>query len=181
MATINFPTSPTDGQVFSDGDHTWVFSSVGAGGPGAWKLQAQTVTGPTGPTGATGSVGATGSTGPTGAQGSTGPTGAAGQWNTAQTIDAKTASYTAANSDAGELITMDVATANNFTVNTSTALSAGQRIDIVQIGNGQTTIVATSVTINATPSLKLRAKYSAATLICLSSNNYVLVGDLATP
>lgn len=179
MATINFPTSPTDGQVFTDGDHTWVFSSVGAGGPGAWKLQAQTVTGPTGPTGATGAVGATG---PTGAASTvTGPTGAAGQWNTAQTIDAKTASYTAVSSDAGELITMDVATANNFTVNTSTALSAGQRIDIVQIGNGQTTIVATSVTINATPSLKLRAKYSAATLICLSSNNYVLVGDLATP
>ena len=174
MATINFPTSPTDGQVFTDGDHTWVWSSS----TGAWKLQAQTVTGPTGPTGATGAVGATGPTGA--ASNVTGPTGAAGQWNTAQTIDAKTASYTAASSDAGELITMDVATANNFTVNTSTALSAGQRIDIVQIGNGQTTVVASSVTINATPSLKLRAKYSAATLICLSSNNYVLVGDLAT-
>jgi len=78
MATINFPTSPTDGQVFTDGDHTWVFSSVGAGGPGAWKLQTQTVTGPTGPTGATGAS----VTGPTGAAstvtGPTGPTGAAG-------------------------------------------------------------------------------------------------------
>jgi len=72
MATINFPTSPTDGQVFTDGDHTWVFSSVGAGGPGAWKLQAQTVTGPTGPTGATGSASTvTGPTGPTGAAGTT--------------------------------------------------------------------------------------------------------------
>ena len=56
MATINFPTSPTDGQVFTDGDHTWVFSSTGAGGPGAWKLQSQTVTGPTGPTGPAGPI-----------------------------------------------------------------------------------------------------------------------------
>ena len=74
---------------------------------------------------------------------------------------------------------MNVASANNFTVNTSTALTAGQRIDIIQIGAGQTTIVATGVTINATPSLKLRAQYSAATLICLGSNDYILLGDLA--
>lgn len=72
MAIINFPSSPADGDVFTDGDHTWIFSSVGAGGPGAWKLQAQTVTGPTGPTGPTGSAGATGPTGPTGATGATG-------------------------------------------------------------------------------------------------------------
>ena len=60
MATINFPASPADGDTFTAGDHTWIFSSVGAGGPGAWKLQAQTVTGPTGPTGPTGATGATG-------------------------------------------------------------------------------------------------------------------------
>ena len=66
MATINFPSSPTDGQVFSAGDHTWIFSAVSAGGPGAWKLQTQTVTGPTGATGSTVPTGATGSnsTGP---------------------------------------------------------------------------------------------------------------------
>ena len=84
MATINFPTSPTDGQVFTAGDHTWIFSSTGAGGPGAWKLQAQFPTGPTGATGPTGPTGATGATGaastvtgPTGAGGATGPTGTA--------------------------------------------------------------------------------------------------------
>ena len=72
MATINFPASPAEGDTFTAGDHTWIFSSVGAGGPGAWKLQAQTITGPTGPTGPTGATGPTGPTGPTGA---TGPTG----------------------------------------------------------------------------------------------------------
>ena len=73
MATINFPASPADGDTFTAGDHTWIFSAVSAGGPGAWKLQAQTVTGPTGPTGSAGSAGPTG---PTGATGATGPTGA---------------------------------------------------------------------------------------------------------
>ena len=164
MATINFPTSPTDGQVFADGDHTWVFSSTGAGGPGAWKLQAQF---PTGPTGATGAGGATGSTGAT------------GTFAVAQTIDNKTASYTAVGGDVGKIITMTVASGNNFTVNTTTALTVGQRIDIIQMGAGQTTVVATGVTVSATPTLKLRAQYSAATLICTASNTYVLAGDLA--
>lgn len=111
--------------------------------------------------------------------GPTGPTGPGGQWDTAQTISAKTASYTAVSGDAGKLITMNVASANNFTVDTSTGLSAGQRIDILQIGAGQTTVVASGVTINSTPTLKLRAQYSSATLICTASNAYVLVGDLA--
>ena len=47
------------------------------------------------------------------------------------------------------------------------------------MGAGQTTVVATGVTISATPTLKLRAQYSAATLICTASNTYVLAGDLA--
>ena len=71
---IDFPSSPVDGQVFTDGDHTWVYSSALPG----WKLQTQTVTGPTGPTGATGATGDTGATGATGPTGPTGPTGAAG-------------------------------------------------------------------------------------------------------
>lgn len=75
MAIINFPTSPTDGQVFTDGDHTWIFSSA-TGVVGAWKLEAQTVTGPTGPTGPTGAASTvTGPTGSSGATGATGPTG----------------------------------------------------------------------------------------------------------
>ena len=40
MAAINFPTAPTNGQEFTSGDFTWIFSSTGAGGPGAWKLKA---------------------------------------------------------------------------------------------------------------------------------------------
>jgi hypothetical protein len=35
------------------------------------------------------------------------------------------------------------------------------------------------VTLNGTPDLKLRARYSAATLVCTASDTYVLVGDLS--
>ena len=34
---IDFPSSPTNGQIFTDGDHTWVYSSSLPG----WKLQTQ--------------------------------------------------------------------------------------------------------------------------------------------
>lgn len=74
MAAIDFPSSPTNGQVFSAGDHTWVYDSALPG----WKLEAQTVTGPTGPTGAAGTTGPTGPAGDTGPTGPTGPTGADG-------------------------------------------------------------------------------------------------------
>jgi hypothetical protein len=74
MAAIDFPSSPTDGQTFTDGDKTWVYSTS----VGAWRAQTQTATGPTGPTGVTGSTGATGATGPTGVTGATGPTGVTG-------------------------------------------------------------------------------------------------------
>jgi len=34
---IDFPSSPTNGQIFTDGDHTWVYSSSLPG----WKLETQ--------------------------------------------------------------------------------------------------------------------------------------------
>lgn len=47
MAAIDFPASPTNGQTLTSGDKTWVYSTS----VGAWNLQTQTVTGPTGPAG----------------------------------------------------------------------------------------------------------------------------------
>jgi hypothetical protein len=138
------------------------------------------ITGPTGAQGVTGPTGPTGITGPTGSQGVTGATGAAGVWDSAQTINTQTGTtYTVANSDAGKLVTLSNAASITATVNTSTALAAGQRIDFAQLGAGQVTIAASSVTINGTPGLKFRAQYSVATLLCLSSNNYLLLGDLS--
>jgi hypothetical protein len=53
MAAIDFPASPTNNQTFTSGDKTWIYSTTIS----AWKLQTQTLTGPTGATGATGATG----------------------------------------------------------------------------------------------------------------------------
>jgi hypothetical protein len=39
-------------------------------------------------------------------------------------------------------------------------------------------VVADNATVNGTPGLKLRARYSAATLLCVAADSYVLLGDL---
>jgi hypothetical protein len=78
------------------------------------------------------------------------------------------------------MVTLSNASAITVTVNGTTALSAGQAIDLLQIGAGQVTVVASGVTVNATPGLKFRARYSAATLFCVGSNDYVLIGDLSS-
>ena len=128
--------------------------------------------GVSGPVGSTGPAGTTGDTGPTG------PTGASGDWATLQTIDTKTSSYTIVSSDVGKLISLDSSNALNLTLNIGTVIGTGARIDLLQFGAGQVTVGGTA-TIVSTPTLKLRTAYSAATLICLASNSYVLVGDLA--
>jgi hypothetical protein len=147
---------------------------------------AQGDTGSTGATGATGAAGAVGPTGPTGATGPTGPTGptgatgAAGQWDTAQTTANKTASYVLLTADVGKLITVDSSSNLDVTVDSSLDLSVGQRIDLLRLNTGTVTVVASSpAVVNATPGLKLRARYSAATLLCVGTDDYILLGDLS--
>jgi hypothetical protein len=77
---------------------------------------------------------------------------------------------------------MNVAGANNLTVplNSTVAFAVGTQINVLQTGAGQTTFVPTGgVTINATPGLKLRAQWSAATLIKRATDTWALVGDLS--
>ena len=103
-----------------------------------------------------------------------------GEWTSPQTLSIKTASYQIVAGDVGYMIVMNVGTACNLTVPSGLGLSQGQRIDIFQLGAGQVTVVASGTTIRSTPTLKLRAQYSAATLIVGSgANTYYLVGDLA--
>ena len=93
----------------------------------------------------------------------------------------KTASYTLVLSDKDKLIEMNSSSANSLTVplNSAQAFPVGSQINILQTGTGQTTVAATSgVTINATPGLKLRARWSSATLIKRAENVWVLAGDL---
>jgi hypothetical protein len=158
---LDFPNSPSINTVYSSGSRSWIWDGV------SWGLVASGLQGPTGPTG------------PAGPTGPTGPTGATGDWSTAQTINTQTGtSYVVLSSDVGKLITLTNSSAITLTVNTGLGLSPGQRIDLFQNGDGQVTVGGSAV-LRYTPTLKFRAKYSAATLICIGTDTFALVGDLA--
>jgi hypothetical protein len=95
------------------------------------------------------------------------------------TIEAKTDNYTLVTADAGKLITVNAASGKNMTVNAALDFTPGQYVYLCQLGAGQVTVVASSTTVNATPTLKLRTQYSCATLFCIAADTYVLSGDLA--
>jgi hypothetical protein len=65
-----------------------------------------------------------------------------------------------------------------ITVNNGLGLTAGQSIDFLRFGTGNVTFDGTAVPV-ATPGKKLRDRYSAATLFCITTNSYVLIGDLS--
>lgn len=113
--------------------------------------------------------------------GAQGPQGAEGQWTTAQVVSTPTITanaYTVTSSDNGRVLLLNNgSTAMTLNVNTGLGLNAGQRIDIIQTGTGQVTVGGTA-TLNATPGLKLRTQYSAATILCVATNSYIVVGDL---
>ena len=98
------------------------------------------------------------------------------------TFNAQTGTtYTLVLADLNKLVTLDNAGAIVLTVPNG-IFSAGQQINVQQIGAGQVTIASdgTSVltsTMGTSP--KLRAQFSAATIVCTSSNNFTVIGDLA--
>jgi hypothetical protein len=103
-------------------------------------------------------------------------------------IDPETASYTAVLANNSQIVTMNNGSANTFSIPTdaSVAFPDGTQITVLQIGAGQTTIQAVTAgttTINSTGGTanapKLRVRYSSATCIKLSTNNWVVVGDIS--
>jgi hypothetical protein len=99
-------------------------------------------------------------------------------------INAQTAAYTLVLTDASKLVTLTNALALTLSVPTdaSVAFPIGTTIDLAQMGAGKVTVAAVTpgtTTVNGTPSLGFRAQYSAATLIKIAANNWLLVGDLA--
>jgi hypothetical protein len=82
-------------------------------------------------------------------------------------------------SDLGKMVTLDNSSAVTVTVGTSLGFSAGQSIDLLALGTGIVTVAAGGATLNGTPGLKLRARYSSGTLFCVGTNSYVLIGDLS--
>ena len=92
--------------------------------------------------------------------------------------------YTLVSADAdNKLVTMSNASAITLTVPPS-VFTAGQQINIAQIGAGQVTFAqGAGVTINSTGATatapKLRAQWSTASVICTASNTFLVVGDIA--
>ena len=99
------------------------------------------------------------------------------------TTNAQTAAYTLVLADASKLVEISNASSVNLTVptNTTVAFPIGTTIDILQTSTGQITVAPFdgTVTVNATPGLKLRAQWSSATLIKRATNTWVLIGDLS--
>lgn len=92
-------------------------------------------------------------------------------------------SYTFVLSDADKLVTTSNAAAVTVTIPPS-VFSAGQQFDVQSIGVGLTTFAAgAGVTITSTGATaaapKLRARYSACTVICTASNTFTVIGDLS--
>jgi hypothetical protein len=181
-STVTGPTGPTG----PSGGPTGPTGATGATGPtGIAGATGSSITGPTGPTGAASTVtGPTGPTGPsvTGPTGPTGATGAQGTWDTVQPIEVKSDTYTLVLADAGKLIRCTKASAMSIIVptNAAQAYSIGQRVDIMQYGAGQVTVSGdTGVTVRFTPTNKLRATYSTASIIKIGTDEWVLAGDLA--
>ena len=101
-------------------------------------------------------------------------------------FDAETGTtYTLVAGNLNQLVTLNNASAITLTVPPS-VFSAGDVINIAQIGAGQVTLAqGAGVTISSTGSgtggnaPKLRARYSAASIICTASNTFLVVGDIA--
>jgi hypothetical protein len=99
------------------------------------------------------------------------------------TFSAKTADYTFIAGDVNKLITMSSSSTTTFTVPNG-IFTVGQQINVqsigsglVQIRNDGTTILTSTGFTSTAPNL--RTQYSAATIICTSSNNFTVIGDLA--
>jgi hypothetical protein len=99
------------------------------------------------------------------------------------TINAKTANYTLVAGDVNKLITMSDAGTLTLTVPNG-VFTTGQQINVqrigagaVQIRNDGTSVLTSTGATSTAPDL--RAQYSAATIVCTSSNNFTVIGDLS--
>ena len=105
------------------------------------------------------------------------------------TLNAQTATYTVVLTDnRNKLVTMDVATANDFLIptNANVAFPIGSVINVIQIGAGKTTIEAVTpgtTTISSTGATatapELRAQFSAASCVKVATDSWIILGDIA--
>ena len=103
-------------------------------------------------------------------------------------INSQTATYTVVLADnKNTLVTMNVATANDFLIptNANVAFPIGSIINVVQTGVGKTTIEAVTpgtTTISSTGATstapELRTQFSAASCVKVATDTWLILGDL---
>jgi len=94
-------------------------------------------------------------------------------------INAQTGTtYTPVLADAAKLVTLNNSGAITLTVPAG-VFSAGQIINIQQTGAGQVTVQGDGTSTVTGTGTKLRAQYSAATIVCTGTNTFTLIGDIA--
>jgi hypothetical protein len=99
------------------------------------------------------------------------------------TFNARTANYTLVAGDVNKLVTMSDAGTLTLTVPNG-VFTTGQQINVqrlgagaVQIRNDGTSVLTSTGATSTAPDL--RAQFSAATIVCTSSNNFTVIGDLS--
>lgn len=97
--------------------------------------------------------------------------------------DATTA-RTLTSSDSGKTIRFTSASATVVTVNASTDFGVGARVDLIADGAGELTVAASGATVagaatsTTTGSFTIGLQYSAATLLCVATDEYRLIGNI---
>ena len=153
-----------------------------ANNDGRWELLA--LQGMTGATGAAGSNGSNGTNGTNGTDGATGVNAVRAETGTSYTMLSSGATPgVTPGTDKGVLVTMNNASANTFTIPAAlgeTHYPTKFQTSVMQLGDGQTQIVAASgVTLLSANNMRyLRTKYSACTIIRITTNTYYMFGDL---
>lgn len=99
--------------------------------------------------------------------------------------DATTARTLTSAADEGKTLQFTSGSATVVTVNASTDFTVGSRVDIIADGAGELTVLASGATIKAAAtsttsgSFTIGGQYSAATLLCVATDEYRLIGNVA--
>lgn len=102
-----------------------------------------------------------------------------------RTINAQTGTtYTIALTDRMKIVTLNNSSGIIVSIprNSVVAFPIGTSIDFIQLGTGQVTFAPvnlTPVTVNASPTTKLRGQYSVGSCLKIATDDWILMGDLA--
>jgi hypothetical protein len=111
-------------------------------------------------------------------------TGVKAEVNTADFITDATTARTLTATDAGKTILFTSVSDTTLTVDDSTDFAVGQRVDIISEGGGLVTVTASVATVAAVAtsttsgSFTIGVQYQAATLLCVATDSYRLIGSI---